>query len=193
MMYDSRTSLQTLWQRDLVLEATSVLVRRGGFSAERRMLQPRQHQWNGVIALIPPGSNQRCLAAARALICFKLFQAGCCLGKLLIRFLQPARCSYGKQWEIIPCMGKCLCSGQNALVGEPSCIAFVSGWFEGNVEALTMQKINSFLSVRLPVRTLVKRGTAKLETQRSSGGFVQNFCLGGEAWLFQPSEMRQRE
>lgn len=77
--------------------------------------------------LIPPSFNQSCPAAAQALIYFKLFQAGCCVGKLLIRFLQPAQRSYGKQWEIIPCMGKCLCSGQNALVGEPSCIAFVSG------------------------------------------------------------------
>lgn len=80
-------------------------------------------------------------------------------------------------------MGKCLCSGQNALVGEPSCRAFVSGRFEGSVEALTMQKINSYLSVCHPMHTLVKWGTVKLETQGSKAGFLENFCLGGEVLL----------
>lgn len=37
-----------------------------------------------------------------------------------------------------------------------------------------MQKINSYLSVHLPVHIFVERGTAKLETQRSRGGFMQN-------------------
>lgn len=109
---------------------------------------------------------------------FQLFQAGCCLGKLLIRFLQPARRSYGKQWEIIPCMGKCLCSGQNVLFGEPSCIAFVSGWFEGNVEALTMQKINSYLSVCLPTHACVKGGNCQTWNTEEQGRFYTKLLSG---------------
>lgn len=106
---------------------------------------------------------------------FQLFQVGCCAGNLLIPFLHPAQCSYGKQWEIIPCMGKCLCSGQNVLFGEASRIAFVSEWFEGNAEALTMEKINSSLCVSPCAHTCETRNCQTWNTEEQGRVYTKLF------------------